>query len=256
VSFEPELKERIENDIKNRMNRGASRIPNHAGLIPGLLMVLVGTIILLDHLGYIHAEEFWKFWPLLVVGLGIAKLFSPGSRVGGVILILVGTFLQMNKLGLTRLNWWDIWPIALIAVGISLMFERLNWRLWKSPTLPSGSGASDVLSEFAVFGNVERRINVNNFRGGSINSVFGSVEVDLRSAEIEGEEAVISVEALFSSVELTVPERWVVVCQAQSVFGSYGDETRPPIPDVLNNSTRKRLVLRGKAVFGAITVKN
>ncbi len=87
-------------------------------------------------------------------------------------------------------------------------------------------------------------------------SVFGGVEVDFRTADIEGEEAIVYVEAIFGGIELKVPERWKVVFQGQSIFGGYSDETRPPLADALGTAPRKTLILRGKAVFGGINVKN
>jgi len=64
------------------------------------------------------------------------------------------------------------------------------------------------------------------------------------------------VEAIFGGVELKIPERWKVVYQAQSIFGGYGDETRPPVPDALGTGLRKTLIIQGKAIFGGIVVKN
>ena len=107
-----------------------------------------------------------------------------------------------------------------------------------------------------MFGGVERRIGMNNFAGGTVTAMFGGVELDFRSAEIEGEEAVVLVEAVFGGIEIVVPEGWMVIYEGQSIFGGYNDETRPPLPDVPGAAPRKRLILRGRAVFGGITVKN
>jgi len=107
-----------------------------------------------------------------------------------------------------------------------------------------------------MFGGVERRVNISNFVGGTATAIFGGVELDFRSAEIEGEEAVVLVEAIFGGIEIVVPERWTVIYEGHSIFGGYSDETRPPLPDVPGAAPKKRLVLRGRAVFGGINVKN
>jgi hypothetical protein len=80
--------------------------------------------------------------------------------------------------------------------------------------------------------------------------------VDFRTADIEGEEAVVYVEAIFGGIELTVPDNWAVVYEGQSIFGGFSDETRPPLPEVPGARTRKRLILRGRALFGGIVVKS
>jgi predicted membrane protein len=107
-----------------------------------------------------------------------------------------------------------------------------------------------------LFGGVERRISVNNFRRGNVSAILGGVELDFRSADIEGEEAILYVEAIFGGIELTVPERWHVVYEGESIFGGYNDETRPPVVDAMATAPKKYLILRGRAVFGGITVTN
>ena len=60
--------------------------------------------------------------------------------------------------------------------------------------------------------------------GGNVTAIFGGVELDFRGADIEGEEAVIYVEAVFGGIEIVVPERWNVAFEVQSVFAGYSDE--------------------------------
>ena len=107
-----------------------------------------------------------------------------------------------------------------------------------------------------MFGGVERRITTSNFTGGTVTATFGGVELDFRAADMEGEEAILYVEAVFGGIEIVIPERWTAIYEGQSIFGGYNDETRPPLPDVPGAAPKKRLVLRGQAVFGGITVKN
>ncbi len=113
-----------------------------------------------------------------------------------------------------------------------------------------------MLNEYALFGGVERRVNINNLRGGSISAIFGGVELDFRSADIEGEEATVFVEAMFGGVEIIVPDRWDVTFQIQSIFAGYTDERNPAAPDPLNTTAKKNLILRGRAIFGGIVVKS
>jgi predicted membrane protein len=229
---------------------------NRTGLLPGLLFVLVGSVILLNRMGYIQTERLWKFWPILLIAVGLVKFFKDCNRVFGALMILLGGVLQLNNLGYTRLSWWDLWPIFLIGIGIMLILSRFEAPEWKPFNSPVAGIGKNSLNEVALFGGVERRIHDNNFRGGSINAMFGSVEIDFRSAEIEGEEAILNAEAIFGGIELIVPERWKVVYEGQSILGGYSDETRPPIPDPFGDSKKKTLLLRGRAIFGGIVVKN
>ncbi len=246
--------------IHARTNAGifsGNRPPKRSnGIIPGIVLIAVGSVFLLDHLGLIHAESLWKFWPLILVTVGLFKLLNPGERVMGIGFILVGALLQLHELRMIGLSWGTIWPFILIFVGVSLIWNRFEGP--KVLILPDSvaSGGHDTVNEYALFGGVERRVTVNNFRGGNVTAIFGGVELDFRSAEIEGEEATLVVEAAFGGIEIIIPERWNVSFQVQSIFAGYSDETRPPLPDPVGAPPRKTLVVHGRATFGGITVKN
>lgn len=222
------------------------------GLFPGLFLVVIGSVVLLDHMGIISADRLWRFWPLLLIAAGIFKLYEGYNRVFGVVIVIVGALFLGNNLGYTRLSWGELWPLVLIGVGLTLI-----WNKFEIPKLQRMSpGGPNSINELAIFGGVQRRIHVNDFKGGSISALFGGVEVDFRSADIEGEEAVLLIEAAFGGIEVTVPDRWLVLWEGQNIFGGYTDETRPPLPDVPGAPPKKRLILRGHAVFGGITVKS
>jgi predicted membrane protein len=254
--FGKDLKERIHQRIHDGIGGGAAerrlRGRRTPGMWPGIVLVLFGTVILLDHMGVIYSDRLWRYWPALLIAAGVVRFLEACNRAFSVLLILVGGLLLLGNLGYVRLTWSEVWPIILIGAGLALI-----WSRFEMPKLPPmSSGGPNTINEFAMFGGVERRVSTSNFQGGSASAMFGGVELDFRSAEIEGEEAVLFVEAIFGGIEIVVPERWMVVYEGHSIFGGYGDETRPPLPDVPGGPPKKRLVLRGRAVFGGISVKN
>jgi predicted membrane protein len=263
--FKNEIHRSIHENIRRNMGERMRRSSRPPGMAAGLILIAVGTLFLLGHMGLVNTGRLWKFWPLIIVVVGLVKFFKERSQVGGAITIVIGVLLQLNQLGYLQLSWGSVWPLILIAAGIAMIWSR--FEVPKFPTPPadagiagmgtvSGTSSYETLNEYALFGGIERRMHTNSFRGGSIVSVFGGVEVDFLSADIEGQEAVIYVEAIFGGIELRVPERWKVVFQGQSIFGGYSDETRPPLADTPGSTPRKTLILRGKAVFGGINVKN
>jgi predicted membrane protein len=212
----------------------------------------MGTLFLLDHMGIINANAIWNYWPLILILVGLGKVISEGKRVPGFVLILVGAFFLLQHLGYRMFTWDTMWPAILIFAGIAMIWGRFD-----VPKLtPERNASEKTVQAIALFGGVERRIHTSNLTGGSITAMFGGVEMDFRSADIEGEEAIIFLDAMFGGIELVVPDRWAIVWEGQNIFGGYGDETRPPLPDVPGAPPRKRLVLRGRAVFGGISIKN
>jgi predicted membrane protein len=220
--------------------------------LPGAILIALGTLFLLDHLGIINVNAIWKYWPVILIVVGIAKFVNEGKRVGGLVLVLVGAFFMAQHLGYRMFTWDTLWPVIIIIAGIAMIWGRFD----VPKLMPEMAASEKTVQAVALFGGVERRIHTPNLTGGSITAMFGGVEMDFRSADIEGEEAVIFLDAMFGGIELVVPDRWAVVWEGQNIFGGYGDETRPPLPDVPGAPPKKRLVLRGRAVFGGISIKN
>ena len=83
--------------------------------------------------------------------------------------------------------------------------------------------------------------------------VFGGFEIDLRNAAIEGDSAVLEVNAVFGGVEVKIPRNWSAVVQGTGIFGGYTDTTVQPDERAPGF---KRIFFRGGAVFGGVEVKN
>jgi predicted membrane protein len=257
--FSEDLHDRIHRKMHRRMQermrdpQAAAGATMRTRVLPGLILVIIGTVFLLDHMGILQINHLWKYWPVILIVVGAMQFLESRNRMGGVLLMLVGCAFLLGTLGYLRLTMADLWPVILIAIGLGLI-----WSRFQVPNLaiPSAPGGPDKVNAIAMFGGVERRISTQNLTGGTVQAIFGGVELDFRSADIAGEETSLYVEAVFGGIELVVPERWMVIYEGQSIFGGYNDETRPPLPDVPGGAARKRLILRGQALFGGITVKN
>ena len=46
----------------------------------GLLLVVLGVLMLLDHMGIIHGDIWDYFWPLALVALGLSMIISDKSK--------------------------------------------------------------------------------------------------------------------------------------------------------------------------------
>jgi predicted membrane protein len=225
-----------------------------SGLFWGAFLALGGVALLLDHMGIISVDRLWRFWPLLLVCLGIPKIMSREHRLWGILLITGGVMFQLNELGIGHFRWNDIWPILLIATGLMLMWGAMEARRRPSSP-PSGGDPRTTLNEIAIFGGIERRVTSQDFQGGHISAVFGGVEIDLSDARMQGEEATLEINAIFGGVELRVPETWQVAFRGTPIFGGIADKTRVGRAVDLNDP-RKVLILTGAVIFGGVEIKN
>ena len=104
--------------------------------------------------------------------------------------------------------------------------------------------------EVAVFGGVDRRITSQDFRRTGCTAIFGGCKIDLRDAQMQGEEATLDTYAIFGGVEVRVPEDWEVVNRGVAILGGVSEQRRH------SGSGSKTLYVQGAALFGGVTVKN
>jgi hypothetical protein len=218
-------------------------------LFVGFVVILVGLVMTFDNLGLVEAENYIRFWPAALIGLGAIKLWYArqglGGAFGGFIFVVVGTWLLLEKLAVVQLSFWDMWPTLLVFFGGFLVWQGLS-----DPSRRPSGDTNATVSGIAVLGAVARGNNSPAFRGGELTAVMGGCELDLRQAAINGE-AVIEVFGLWGGIEIRVPEDWTVESRVVPVLGGVDDKTRAP-----QGASRHRLVLRGLIVMAGIEIKN
>ena len=258
------IRRHIEADIKRRIELKTSLFPSHplgfhGGFIWGAVICLIGVAILLDHLGFVAVEHLYRFWPLILVLAGVVNLSCRQGRLWGGVLLVAGIVLQLDELGIAHIRIWDLWPLAIIAVGAMLIWSSFDARRTMSPNNPGSPvpGDSDsTLNMVAVFAGSERRVGSQAFRGGKAMAVFGGIELDLRDALIEGDEAVLELNCIFGGVEIHVPRNWNVDGRCLPLFGGYSDETRQAVVTDPVTQKQKTLVITGNVLFGGVEISN
>ena len=254
-----ERRQRWEQRQEARRTRWEARLNRHhsglSGLFIGGIIVAVGLLLLLDNLGIVAIHDVWQYWPVLLIAFGFAHALArrcPAGYAWGGAIALVGALLLLDNLNIIFFNFNLIWPILLIAFGASMLLRGLERRRY----LEGGSPPiADPMAEgLAVFGNVKRRVDSEDFRGGEANTVFGEVQFDLRNAKMTVDQAVIDVNVVFGAVKVFVPQTWLVQVKAATVFGGVEDKTLPPRLDP--NTKTPRLIITGTVVFGAINLYN
>ena len=232
------------------------------GLLWGVIITLIGVALLLDHLGVINVDHIWRFWPLILVFVGIAHLSERQHRLWGIILVVAGFLLQLNQLGFAHFTWAVMWPILLIAVGVLIMWGSLEGPK-KRPSISafassevSRSDPRTTLNETVIFGGIERRVTTQNFQGGQITAVFGGVELDLREASMQADDVTLEINALFGGVELRLPDNWHASFRGTPIFGGLSDKSSTARPPAYADANSKVLFITGSVIFGGIEIKN
>ncbi|MEA2338712.1 MAG: hypothetical protein QOE82_2719 [Thermoanaerobaculia bacterium] len=92
----------------------------------GLLLLTAGTILLLSRLGV--ADFSWtmrRFWPLIVIIIGMSKLFHRSTIWAGLWLMAVGAWLQAVTLHLYGFTYRSSWPFLLVILGGGMIARTL-----------------------------------------------------------------------------------------------------------------------------------
>src|SRR5947209_3672632 len=100
---------------------GDSQGRYNPALITGVLAIVIGGLVMLDHAGYVHVGSLWRLWPLILIIFGINGLMQregcrSGRVFGGGMMVIWGGVLLLAQFGI--IGWAQMWPIVLIAIGL------------------------------------------------------------------------------------------------------------------------------------------
>ena len=219
-------------------------------LIIGLSILTVGLLWTLDNLDVLRSEPITRWWPVVVIVVGLIRLLDPtAGKLGSIVITLVGVGILLDTLDYWDFDPGDFIPLLIAFIGAKLVLDVFRRRSVRA----AAAGSPDaVVHAFAFMSGVGRRSVAADFRGGDANAIMGGVELDLREARIaEGQEAVVDAFAFWGGVEIRVPENWRVVSQVMPLMAAYEDNTTAK-----NASTGPVLIVRGVAIMGGIEVKN
>ena len=193
-----------------------------------------------------------------------------------------GVLLILGNLHILHVSGSVFWPIALIVFGVTMLVRPVNFREWQErgrewqerhrewhekhradfmnarPAFARSreSFFGNKLRESTVFGSINRRVQTQQFEGGKVDAVFGSITLDLTEAEISAPDRRVRLEvnAVFGGAEILVPRTWRVQMKTAAVLGGCDDRSIPPRPEP--GTEPPTLIITGAAVFGGIEIRN
>jgi hypothetical protein len=88
------------------------------GLFGGLVLIGLGVLFLLDRLEIRDFGHLIRaYWPMIVVLVGVGRLFETGRFWSGLWIVGVGVWLQLSNSHFLGLSWASSWPILLMLLG-------------------------------------------------------------------------------------------------------------------------------------------
>ena len=105
-------------------------------IVIGAMLILTGLAIVLDRAGVVRWRDQWTLWPLILGGIGLARLLQsiPGEPKQGLLFLTAAVWLFIGEAGWVSLE--DSWPIVIIAFGIIVALNGGRRRRWHAPDQP------------------------------------------------------------------------------------------------------------------------
>jgi predicted membrane protein len=213
-----------------------------------MCIIALGALFFLANIGIFHTRQVLRFWPVVLIVIGVQKMLQPVSRrISGsaYIWLGLGVWLLLAELDLLHIHLGHIWPLILIVVG-----WRMLWRNARPRLSDDDPAAQSYVNSFAIMGGFERTSSTSDFKGGDLTAFMGGGKVDLSQARIANSPATIDVFVMWGGIELVVPDDWIVTIQVLPIMGGFEDKTHPPADGT------QRLVINGVALMGGLGVKS
>ena len=102
------------------------RVKFESQLIVGIFLAAVGVLMLLNNFDVLDVGPIWKFWPLIIVALGLSKIFQAQTRYQrgkGYWLLFLGAWMFISVFHVFGLGWHDSWPILIIGWGTAMVYK-------------------------------------------------------------------------------------------------------------------------------------
>ena len=101
----------------------------------------------------------------------------------------------------------------------------------------------------ATFGSVTADYTKEEFKGASLEAVFGGVTCDLRGATIK-KDVVISASAVFGGIDIYVPDDVAVKVRSTPIFGGVSNKAKNDSSD-----HAKTIYIDATCIFGGVEIK-
>ncbi len=211
-------------------------------LIVGIFFLIHGLLLTADNLGVLDAWHYLRYWPALVLLVGLMKLYQPGRALAGAIITLIGAALLAYSAGWVHLRLFDLWPLLLILGGGAMVARALGVR-------PITEAAENARNIYGIFNVQKVHVASQQFSGARVAALMGSCEIDLTDADIAQSPAVIEAFALWGGIEIFVPDDWEVIGDVVPIMAGFEIKTAPPA------KPKRQLIVRGLVTMAGIEVK-
>jgi cell wall-active antibiotic response 4TMS protein YvqF len=97
----------------------------------GALLIVSGVILFLVQQGMIEVVSIWRYWPVVLITVGLMKLVSPRpgrDLAAGTLEVLAGAWFLACNLHWYGFTYRQTWPLIFVVIGLSQIIKSLGGR--------------------------------------------------------------------------------------------------------------------------------
>ena len=219
-----------------------------ARIVIGIVLIVFGALFLMDNYDIFYFPYDVITWQYFFIAFGLILLAIARNKTAGTIFIAIGLF------NLVR----ELWPLIFVAIGVYIIMKKNKYRHFDNRSALNRDNKEqngrNTIDETNIFGGTNKIIHSDNFKGGSVLSLFGGSEINLANCKLADGDNLLEVTFIFGGSTLIVPSDWKVETDVLAIFGGFGDKRRKD-PNMVYDSN-KTLIVKGFVLFGGGEIKN
>lgn len=160
--------------------------------------------------------------------------------VFGTLIILIGLSMLLD---INVLRYFI--PLLIIYFGFKIIVGED-----KSVIVSGSETHEDKINRVVIFSGLNNKYISDNFKGGSVVTVFGGGDIDLTDAKTKEKNIKLDLVAVFGGLKVRVPKKWQVNSEGAGILGAFDNNA------VKEGDAGVLLNVEGVSIFGGVEVTN
>lgn len=217
----------------------------------GLGFIIVGILVLVNALGIIEINLFFKgWWTLFIIVPCFVNIFKDNDKTASIIGTVFGILLLLAVREVINFDllWKILLPLVLIIIGLSLIFKDKVSDKVKDEIKKLNKNSKDEYT--ATFSEQDLNFDDEEFKGCELNAIFGGIKCDIKNAKLK-DDVVINASSIFGGITLYVPKDVNVKVVSNSIFGGVSGNYNKN----KNDKKGKTIYVNATCLFGGVEIK-
>lgn len=215
----------------------------------GIVFVILGLIFGLKALGIADINIFFKgWWTLFIIIPSFIGIIKNNKSLGNYVWLVIGIIFLLSAQGILNISKMGklIFPAILVIIGLGMIFKdtvssNVNNKIKEL-------NKDDKEEYYATFSGQKINFSGDDFKGVSLNAIFGGIDLDLRSASIT-QDQIINTTSVFGGIDILVPENVKVQVKSTSMFGGVDNKSKD------SKENLPTIYVKSFCLFGGVEIK-